>query len=127
LGKRLVPLRRITVALTVALVLTTAALSGPDAVLVAALVVAGMLSMGWNGLSFTAVAELAGRKRSGAALGFQQTVLGVTGVVTPIFFAAVVAAFSWRTAFAFLPLFPILAYPFFMLRPHSPALQDVGR
>ena len=33
------------------------------------------LSMTWNGLSFTAAAELAGSARSGAALGFQQTTL----------------------------------------------------
>jgi sugar phosphate permease len=125
-GKRLMPLRRITVALAAALALTSAALAGPDAVLVAALIVAGTLSMGWNGLSFAAVAELAGRRRSGVALGFQQTILGVMGVLTPIFFAAVVAAFSWRTGFALLPLFPILAYPFFLLRAPTRVLQKFG-
>ena len=51
--------------------------------LVPVLVVAGVLGMSWNGLSFTAAAEAAGARRSGAAIGFQQTVLGVGGIVDP--------------------------------------------
>ena len=35
--------------------------------------------MSWNGLSFTAAAELAGGTRSGAAIGFQQSVLAGVG------------------------------------------------
>jgi sugar phosphate permease len=62
-------------------------------------VVAGVLGMSWNGLSFTAAAEAAGPRRSGAAIGFQQTVLGVGGIVIPIAFAAVVSGGSWRLAF----------------------------
>jgi sugar phosphate permease len=63
------------------------------------LVVAGIFGMSWNGLSFTAAAEAAGPRRSGAAIGFQQTVLGVGGIVIPIVFAAVVTGASWRLAF----------------------------
>jgi len=111
LGARLVPLRRVTVALAVALVLVTAATAGPDALLVAALIVAGMLSVAWNGLAFTAVAELAGRARSGAALGLQQTILGLMGAVTPVAYALVVTTLSWRGAFAALLLCPLLALP----------------
>ena len=40
--------------------------------------------MAWNGLSFTAAAELAGAARSGAAIGFQQSVLSGLGVLAPI-------------------------------------------
>ncbi len=54
--------------------------------------------MSWNGLAFTAAAELAGPARSGAALGFQQTILFVVGAVLPILFAALVAGTSWQTA-----------------------------
>ena len=64
----------------------------PRVVLVAALVLAGGLAMAWNGLSFTAAAEIAGRARSGAALGMQQTALAATGAVLPPAFAAVVAS-----------------------------------
>jgi hypothetical protein len=67
---------------------------------VTVIVVAGAVSMAWNGLSLTVAAELAGRARSGAAIGFQQTTLGVIGVLVPVFFANVVEATSWRTAFA---------------------------
>ena len=56
--------------------------------------------MAWNGLSFTAAAELAGRARAGAAIGFQQTALGVAGLAVPFAFAAIVSASSWHVAYA---------------------------
>ena len=54
-------------------------------------------------LSLTVAAELAGRARSGAAIGFQQTTLGLIGVLVPVLFANLVEATSWRTAFALRP------------------------
>ena len=71
----------------------------PLAVLVPTLAVAGVLSLSWNGVAFTAAAEMAGTGRSGAALGFQQTVLGVIAAIGTPAFAALVAATSWRAAF----------------------------
>jgi sugar phosphate permease len=98
--RRRVPLfRRVSTALAVALAVAAALVHGPIAVLVPVLVVAGVLGMSWNGLSFTAAAEAAGPRRSGAAIGFQQTVLGVGGIVIPIAFAGVVASASWQVAF----------------------------
>jgi nitrate/nitrite transporter NarK len=98
--RRRIPLfARLSVALALALGTAAALLYGPLVVLVPALVVAGVLGMSWNGLSFTAAAEAAGPRRSGAAIGFQQTVLGVGGIVIPIAFAAVVSGGSWRLAF----------------------------
>jgi hypothetical protein len=73
-----------------------------------ALVVAGVVGISWNGLSFTAAAETAGAARSGAALGFQQTVLAVLGAAVPPAFAALVGATSWRIAFAASALGPLL-------------------
>ena len=73
---------------------------------------AGVVSLSWNGIAFTAAAETAGAGRSGAALGFQQTVLGVFITITAPTFAALVAATSWRVAFliaAALPAFGVLA------------------
>jgi hypothetical protein len=75
---------------------------------VPALVLGGGLSMSWNGLSVTAAVEIAAARRSGAALGLQQTVLGVVGVVTPLVFASFVAATSWRAGFAAAAAFPLL-------------------
>jgi sugar phosphate permease len=106
-GARVAPLRRLAVALAVALAAGTALLDAPLAFLLPTLVVAGALSLSWNGLSFTATAELAGRARSGAALGFQQTALSVCGSVVPPAFAALVAATSWRAGFAVAALLPL--------------------
>ena len=99
LRTRVVPLRRVGAATALLLALVALLLSAPPVVLVPAFVLAGGLSMAWNGLSFTAAAELAGRARSGAAIGFQQSALSAVGAAAPVAFAAAVAATSWRTAF----------------------------
>ena len=98
-GRRVPLFIRLGTALAVALATAAALVDGPILVLVPLLVIAGVFGMSWNGLSFTAAAEAAGPRRSGAAIGFQQTVLGVGGIVIPIAFAAVVAGASWRVAF----------------------------
>ena len=107
LGARLPPLRRIGVASFGSLALVTALLDGPSALLVPLLVLAGALGMAWNGLAFTAAAELAGPRRSGAAIGFQQTVLSALGIFAPIGFATAVSAGSWRIAYGLAALFPL--------------------
>ncbi len=63
--------------------------------------------MSWNGLSVTAAVEAAGARRSGAALGLQQTFLGVAIAVTPLVFAPFVAATSWRVGFAVAAAVPV--------------------
>jgi sugar phosphate permease len=113
IGSRLRPLRRLSLALAAAMALAAVLTEAPDAVVVAALVLGGALAVGWNGLSFTATAELAGRERSGAALGFQQTALGLGSTVAPAGFAAIVAATSWPVGFAVLALLPLGAFATF--------------
>jgi sugar phosphate permease len=89
-------------------VFATAALTrGPVWLLVPSLALAGALSMGWNGLAFTAAAEFAGEGRSGAAIGLQQTVLYVLAVAAPVAFAATVSASTWGAAFILAALFPL--------------------
>jgi sugar phosphate permease len=107
LGTRLEPLRRIGLVLTAGTAAVAALVEAPLGILVPALVVAGVLSLSWNALSFTAAAEAAGAARSGAALGFQQTLLGVLSAGVPPAFAAV-ATDSWRLAFALAALGPLL-------------------
>lgn len=97
---RIAPLLRLGLALAAALTLSAALVRAPSALLLPVLVVAGSLSLSWNSLSFTAAAELAGRARSGAALGFQQASLSLAGAITPIVFAGIVAATSWTVGFA---------------------------
>jgi MFS family permease len=103
---RVRPLRivGVTMAVSIALVAVTASAAGWLAA--AAIVVATAVSMAWNGLSFTIAAELGGR-RSGAAIGLQQTVLSASGVGAPVAFAALVSWTSWQAAFAVAALFPL--------------------
>ena len=105
---RIGPLLKVGLAVSAALALTAVLADGPLWLLVPAIALAGGLSMAWNGLSFTAAAELAGPVRSGAAIGFQQTVLGGVGVVSPIVFAATVSWASWPVAFAVAALVPLV-------------------
>jgi nitrate/nitrite transporter NarK len=115
LGARIVPLRRIGAAIVVTFAAAAGLVGAPVAPLVAALVVAGALSMAWNGLSFTAAVELAGHRRSGAAIGLQQTTLSVIGIAVPPAFAVLIAATSWQAAFAVAVAFPLVGW--WALRP----------
>ena len=99
LGSRLRPLRRIGIALALSTAGVAATTDAPLGIVVLLFLVAGVLSMAWNGLAYAAAAEAAGSARTGAALGFQQTLLGVVVAATPPTVAAV-AAHSWRLAFA---------------------------
>lgn len=108
LGDRIRPLRLVGLAAFAMLAATAALLGASNAAVVAAFVVAGGIAMSWNGLSFAAAAELAGRARSGAAIGFQQTILTTTATMVPPVFASVVGATSWRVAFALAALAPLL-------------------
>jgi len=58
----------------------------------------------------TAAAELAGRSRSGAAIGFQQTTLAVIGVIVPAGFARVVEVSSWRIGFLLASIGPLVGW-----------------
>lgn len=107
---RILPLRRIGIATTAALAAAAILLGASDAVVVSLLVFATALSAAWNGLSFVAAAEIAGAGRSGAAIGFQQTVLSISGVVVPPLFASVVDASSWRLGFAAAAVAPLAGW-----------------
>jgi nitrate/nitrite transporter NarK len=100
LGTRIAPMRALALLTVVAVAATAALVDAPLALLIPALGTAGALAMSWNALSFAAAAEYAGHARSGAALGMQQTALGVAGVAVPIGFAGLVDATSWRAGFA---------------------------
>ena len=106
-GNRLRPLRVVGVACGAATAVVAAAIDAPLALLAPAFVVAGTLSMSWNALGYAAAAETVGSGKTGAALGFQQTVLGVVVAAAPPGFAAV-AASSWRLAYALAAIGPLL-------------------
>ena len=107
---RIVPLRRVALGLAATVGLVVILLDVSVWIVVPALVVAGTFALSWNGLSFTATAETAGRARSGAAIGLQQTFLSAGSIVAPIAFGAVVHYLSWRTAFVFAGVSPLIGY-----------------
>ena len=107
-GSRIRPLRIVGVASGVTLGVVAVLAHAPVTLLVAALIVAGGTAMAWNGLSYTAAAEIAGRARSGAALGMQQTSLAAAGALVPPAFAAVVSAASYQAGFAIAAVFPLV-------------------
>jgi sugar phosphate permease len=114
-GDRVALIRSIAAATTVALT-AAAVLSGAAVwLLVAALVAGGGLSMCWNGLAVAAAVEAAGPRRSGAALGLQQTLVGAAVAVTPLAFAPFVASTSWRAGFLVAAALPLVAVA--VLRP----------
>ncbi|MGB8403366.1 MAG: MFS transporter [Mycobacterium sp.] len=110
-GSRLRPVRVIAwaAAFTMALLALTDYLHWPVAVFV--MVVASVVTVTDNGLSFTAIAEIAGPFWSGRALGAQNTSqLLTTGIVPPVF-GALIGVFGFPFAFAVCALFPVLAAP----------------
>jgi sugar phosphate permease len=109
-GSRLRPLRTIALADAALVVACGAVLDRPLALLLPLLVVAGVLSMSWNGLAFAAAIELAGHRRSGVAIGLQQSVLNGFGAVYPGVFGALVGATSWTWGFLAVAALPLLGH-----------------
>jgi MFS family permease len=106
-GSRVGPLRDIALGASAFVALTAALVGAPLVLLVPVMIVAGVLSMSWNSLSFAAAAELAGHSRSGLAIGMQQTLLNVPAVAYPSLFGVLVAATSWSAAIFAVALFPL--------------------
>jgi sugar phosphate permease len=104
---RLAPIRSIGIWLAIATAAVAALVDAPLAVLLPVFVLAGVLSMAWNGLAIVAAAESAGGRRVGAAIGFQQTLLGLVVAGAPPAFAAI-ATGSWRVAFALSAVGPLI-------------------
>ena len=123
---RLAPIRRIGITLAVATAAVAACVDAPLGVLVPALIVAGVLSMAWNGLAVVAAAESAGGGRVGTAIGFQQTLLGLLVAGVPPAFA-LVAGSSWRLAFALSALGPLLGVAALRSVPEPASSLRTGR
>jgi sugar phosphate permease len=110
LRMRIAPLRWVGLGIAVSVAVLTVVLNASPWIVVPVFMVAAIFGLSWNGLSFTATAETAGRARSGAAIGLQQTFLAAGGLVAPIAFAAVVHHGSWRAAFALAAVSPLVGY-----------------
>ena len=68
----------------------------------------GVLAMSWNGLSFTAAAEISGGAQAGRAMGMQNTLMRPPGAIVPVALGVLAAHGSWRAAFAVMGVAPLV-------------------
>ena len=113
--RRIVPMRHVGLAGAVLMGALAVAADAPLAVLLPLLVSAGVVTSSWNGLAFTAAAEMAGRARAGTAMGLQNTLVSVIGVGASPLFGVLVEATSWQAGFAVFALAPLAGW--WVLRP----------
>ncbi len=106
--ERIVPFRQLGAGAGVLLLAAAALASAPDAVLVPLLMGGGVLAMSWNGLSFTAAAEISGGAQAGRAMGMQNTLMRAAGAIVPVALGALAAHGSWRAAFAVMGVAPLV-------------------
>jgi sugar phosphate permease len=104
---RVAPMRLMAAASSVLLLAAAGLVHGPGWLLVPALLGAGVLAMGWNGLAFTAAAEMSGRDRAGIAISVQNTVLSTGSALAPMAFAPLVEATSWQAGWVALTAFQL--------------------
>jgi sugar phosphate permease len=105
--ERIEPFRRLAV--TAGALLLGAALlaNAPSALFVPMLMAGGMFAMSWNGLSFTAAAEISGGAQAGRAMGLQNTLMRIAGAAVPLTLGALAAGVSWQLTFAVMGLAPL--------------------
>lgn len=106
---RLRPMRTLSVASALVMLL----LAGGDAtwswLAVGALVLAAVITVSDNGLGFTASAELAGLDWAGRAMGVQNTTQNLAAVVTPPLLGLVIGDSRYALAFCVAAIFPVAA------------------
>jgi len=111
-GSRLAPMRWVAVAGIAAMLLTAGfgalGWAVPAAI---AFVVASCISVSDNGLAFTAVAELAGPRWAGRALGVQNTGQFIGAAIVPPAFGALIGLVGYPLAWALGALAPLAAVP----------------
>jgi sugar phosphate permease len=88
---------------------------GSRVLLYPVLAAAAVSTMSWNGLAFTAAAELSGRLRAGTAMSLQNTVVAVASSGAPVAFGGLVEAAGWAPGFALCAVAPAVAFA--VLRP----------
>lgn len=109
-GRRIVPLRWLSLSSAAAVASTAVLTNAPLVLLVPVLLVAGILATSWNGLAFTAIAEIAGRDRAATAIGLQQSVMRTLSTTVGVGFGVLVAATSWSAGFALLSVLSLAGW-----------------
>lgn len=112
-GSRMRPLRAVAISVTggLAALAVAEALGAPGVVAVTLGVVATVLSVSDNGLAFTAVAEYAGPRWSGRALGVQNTAQFVAIAASTPLVAAVIEVVGYWPVFAGAAVVAAVAIP----------------
>ena len=73
------------------------------------LIAGGIAAMSWNGLSFTAAAEISGRRQAGKAMGIQNTAMRDRRGRRPGGARRARVRVSWAMAFGVMGLTPLIA------------------
>lgn len=121
-GSRTRPLRWVSIAAGLTMLAVGAAIRLDLTIAVPLIVLASMITVADNGLSFTAVAERAGPFWSGRALGLHNTGQYLTAAAVPPLIGFLIPLWGYGLAFGLTGLLPLLAAP---LVPHEePALVD---
>ncbi|OLT22265.1 MFS transporter [Pseudonocardia sp. CNS-139] len=108
-GSRMRPMRQIAVASVVVLAAFAVGDLYVPWLAVAALVVGGLVTVGHNGLGYTATAEIAGPAWAGRALGVQNTGQNVVSALTPVVLGAVIGTVGYAAGFLLATVAPIAA------------------
>jgi MFS family permease len=114
-GLRIQPIRSLALGNIALLLGTSLLVAAPAVVLYPVLVGAGVGTMAWNGLAFTAAAEISGHARAGTAMSVQNMVISACSAVAPAVFGGFVELTSWGAAFGVLAAAPLAGYV--VLRP----------
>jgi predicted MFS family arabinose efflux permease len=116
--RRIAPLRQAGLAGAVLLALAALLVDAPGALLYPLLLAGAVAISSWNGLAFTAAAELAGRQRAGTAMSLQNTLVSLLGAAASPLFGLVVDLASWRAALLLFAAAPLAGW--LVLRPLGP-------
>jgi len=115
LERRIVPMRHTALAGAALLAAAAALTDAPGWVVLPLLVAGGVAISSWNGLAFTAAAEMSGRARAGTAMSLQNTLVSVLSAVTAPLFGALVDATSYQAAYLVVAAAPVAGW--WVLRP----------
>ena len=105
--ERIEPFRRLAAGAGALLLGAAALANAPSAIFVPLLVAGGILAMSWNGLSFTAAAEISGGAQAGRAMGLQNTLMRIAAAGVPLGLGALAASVSWQLSFVAMGLAPL--------------------
>ena len=105
--ERIEPFRRLAGTAGALLLVAALLANASSALLVPLLMAGGMFAMSWNGLSFTAAAEISGGAQAGRAMGLQNTLMRIAGAGAPLALGALAVATSWQLAFLVMGLAPL--------------------